>query len=624
MSLKKLQPETIYEETQREAIVNRPHNLAGSVKRMKKERFTISKDEIKLQETNTIPALLKLFMEALDNPIDVAIKGGCNLIQVNVDAKSIRIRDNGYGISSAIGANGEYVLYKAMCKYNTSANYAKDVKGQGQKGVNGIGIKLCTTLSSYFKVISDDGVKQVTVIAKDNNFVHEVDEAKTTGQTGVEIKFKPDFNLFDTNEIDEEHLDRMYEYTLIQALTYPDITFKFNNRVIKYTPKKFLDLFKTDYISDNQDDYFISIMPNAMDDFRQVSFINGLETYKGGSHIDFVMDKIVAGIRTKLIRKHKGIKPGDIRNKLQLVLIGKGMKNIDWEGQTKSEMSTPNSILADYFKNTDFDKFIARILKNPDIIDPITEIFKLKEEAKKNLELKKLDRKGKKKPKSEKFMPPIGAWKNCFVCEGDSAANSVSKILGRQGNGFYAMFGVPPNAYDMAMKDIIKSKKMLDLKDILGLKFSETVQNEINFDNIVITTDFDLPGHFITGQLIGLLYKFGKNLFEEGRVRRFITPLLIATDKKEKIVEWFYSFDDYKEFEKKNKSKNYNYDYKKGLGSFDPEELEVVIAKDGLENMMEIFTLDNIAPKTIDNWLGGDSTPRKEYLADYKFDIMSM
>ena len=206
----------------------------------------------------------------------------------------------------------------------------------------------------------------------------------------------------------------------------------------------------------------------------------------------------------------------------------------------------------------------------------------------------------------------------------NSAANSVSKILGRDGNGFFAMFGVPLNAYDSNIATIIKSKKMIELKNILGLEFGTTTQNKINFKEIIITTDYDLPGHFITGQLIGLLFKFGKNLFDDGRVKRFVTPLLVATDSKENIVAWFYSFDDYKNFEAKHKTKKYHYDYKKGMGSWDPEELEVVIKKDGLEKMLETFVLDEKAAETIENWLGNNSQARKDYLENCEFDIMSI
>jgi hypothetical protein len=38
--------EKIVEETQRESIINRPHNLAGSVKRVESTRFNISSDNI--------------------------------------------------------------------------------------------------------------------------------------------------------------------------------------------------------------------------------------------------------------------------------------------------------------------------------------------------------------------------------------------------------------------------------------------------------------------------------------------------------------------------------------------------------------------------------------------------
>jgi topoisomerase-4 subunit B len=205
----------------------------------------------------------------------------------------------------------------------------------------------------------------------------------------------------------------------------------------------------------------------------------------------------------------------------------------------------------------------------------------------------------------------------------NSASNSISKILGRKGNGFFAMFGVPPNAYDMNIKEIIESKKMVELQEIIGLRFSKTEQTEINFDNIIITTDFDLPGHFIAGQLLGLFYRFGKNLFEEGRIKRFITPLILVT-KNDKTITWFYDFESYQDFERKNRDKKYKYDYKKGLGSWDVEELEEVIVKDGLENMLETFTLDDVSEESIDSWLNGKrANKRKEMLEGFEFNIMN-
>lgn len=206
----------------------------------------------------------------------------------------------------------------------------------------------------------------------------------------------------------------------------------------------------------------------------------------------------------------------------------------------------------------------------------------------------------------------------------NSAKNSVSKILGRQGNGFFAMFGVPPNAYDSDIKKLMSSDKIKDLMRVLNLKLSETKQTELNFQEIIITSDFDLPGHFIAGQLIGLFARFGRNLFDEGRIKRFITPLIIAKDNKGNILKWFFSFDEYREFENTNTQKLI-YDYKKGFGAWDREELEFIIKKVGFENMLETFTLDDESIKELDNWLiSKNSDIRKEMLEGYEFNIMGI
>lgn len=206
----------------------------------------------------------------------------------------------------------------------------------------------------------------------------------------------------------------------------------------------------------------------------------------------------------------------------------------------------------------------------------------------------------------------------------NSASASLSKLLGRQNQGFFAMFGVPPNAYDSDTNTLAKSDKIKDIKDVTGLKFTQKYQDELNFKEIIIATDFDLPGHFICGQLVGLFYKYGKNIIEECRLKRLVTPLLIAKDSKENIIKWFYNFDDYVEFQRNNKDKKYIYDYKKGLGSYDREELDIIIKRDGLENMLETFELDDLSEEVIDSWLSSSKADmRKEMLEGYEFNIMN-
>ncbi len=598
----KLKPETIQEETQRESIVNRPHNLAGSIKRMKKERFSIKPDKIELTQSNTVPALLKLFMESLDNPIDVAIKGGCSKIKIDVTPDTIKVQDDGYGISTDKDENGEYILYKAMCKYNTSSNYQEGVKGQGQKGVNGIGIKLCTTLSTWFRATSDDGSKRVQITATDNNLNHDAKELAKSSCTGMTVEFKPDFKIFEGTKIDQEHIDRMFEYTLIQALTYPDIQFKFNGKLVKYTPKKFLDLFNKSSVVDTCDDYFFAFFNNELDDFRQISFVNGLETSKGGSHIDYVVNNIVNGIRAKLIKKYKTIKPGDIKNKLQFVLIAKNMKNIDWDGQTKESISSTPTSMRDYFKGIDVDSVVKRIMKTPDIIDAITEVYKIKEEFAKRKELKGLE-KPTKKIKSEKYLPATGVKKYLMITEGASATGGLMPVMGRETVGYYELKGKPLNAIKATQSEFVNNPELAELYKI--------IKHE-GYQYIIPATDQDLDGFHIRGLLFGFIMKYLPEF--KDKIGILNTPV-IGIKKAKKLQRWYYSMNDAVKILSGEVSKYY-----KGLGSWKETDLKHIVNTDGIDKMIEMIEFDN--DEIILDWLHKDrSDKRKEYIKANNFSI---
>ena len=593
---------TIVEETQREAVLNRPHNLAGAVERVSKERFSITKDSVQLGTVKTVPALIKIISEAIDNPIDVFVKSSGskgNKIDIKVTKDTFTISDNGFGIPTSENELNENFVYVATCKYNSSSNYVDE--NTGQKGVNGLGIKLSNTLSTHFKVISDDGSNKVTVVSTKNNLEHDIKKEPSTGKTGVTLSFKPDFNIFECNEIDQEHIDRIFEYVLIQALTYPEITFKFNGKMVKYTPKQFLGLFEQTGQLYEDDDYFFSIMHNSLDDFRQVSYVNGLETTRGGSHIDYVMTNVVNRIRDKLIKKHKTIKPGDIRNKLQLVIIAKNFRGAKWDGQTKESITNPVKDLTDFFQNVDWDKYIAKVLKDTSIIEPITEVYRIKEELKKRQELKKLD-KSVKKIKSEKYLPPIGKKKYLMIAEGDSAKGGLEPVLGRQECGYYTLKGKPLNSYQASHQKFSANVELTELYKI--------VQNE-DYDYIIYATDQDLDGYHIRGLLTGFFLKYLPDY--KNRLGMLQTPIIGVT-KNDKLVNWFYSLNNVKL--KKGEVSSYY----KGLGTWDIEDLKTVIAKDGLSKMIELLEFDD--EEIVDDWLSKDKVDaRKEYILNNDFSI---
>lgn len=612
--------------SERDHIRQRPAMYIGATDITKTMEYILEDGKIVYKEVQYVPGLIKVINEIIDNSVDVAIKTNFKFsdsISVKIEDNRVIVEDNGSGIPVLKNSEGHYLPELCWNHARAGSNFNDD-ENRTQIGMNGVGSYATACFSTMFKGTTDDGKNryEIKIINGAESFTERL---LTSSKQGTKVEFDPDLSMFGVDSIDEIHSSIIHQRLINLSISFPKISFKFNGKTINTnTFKKYVQMFSGEYEIYETEKYKFAILPNSEDDFKQFSYVNGLKIPDGGMHIDVISYNIVSGIREKLIKKYKEIKPGDIKNKLMVVAFLTDFKNPKFNSQAKEKITNSIKEMNEYFGEIPYETIINKVLKNSSIIDPITEVYRIKEEFAKRQALKNADKKTKKKPKSEKFMPPIGPWKRCFVCEGDSAANSMSKLLGRDGKGYYAMFGVPPNAYSAPISDIIKSVKMMELKDILGLKFSETIQDDINFDEIIITTDYDLPGHFIAGQLIGMLYRFGKNLFEEKRIRRLVTPLMLATDKKEKIVAWFYTFNDYKEFQEKNKDKNYNYDYKKGLGSWDPEELDIILNADGLENMLEVFTLDEEGIERIEDWLGNETQKRKDQLEGVKFDMMTV
>jgi DNA topoisomerase-2 len=396
----------------------------------------------------------------------------------------------------------------------------------------------------------------------------------------------------------------MYEYTLIQSLTYPKINFKFNGKSLNYTPKKFLGLFDKDYVLHEHDDYFVAFLPNEYDDFKQISYVNGLETSRGGSHVDYVIDSISNALKDKLIKKYKTIKPSDIKHKLVLVLIAKNFKNLNWDGQTKESITNPKKDMSSYFADMDFEKLADRLYKTQSIIDPITEVYKIKEELKKRQEMKGLE-KTKKKIKSDKYLPSIGVKKYLIVTEGFSASGGLIPVLGRKEAGYYSLRGKPLNVINSSFDKFKSNQELTELYQI--------IKNE-GYEKIIVASDADLDGLHIRGLMLGFINKMLPEF--KSSFGLLNTPVLISK-KNNKVVNWSYNLHD--SFDKKGGEVHYI----KGLGSHIESDLKEIVKTDGLHNMIQMVDFDS--EQIIQDWLATENSDvRKDYIANNSFDIASL
>jgi DNA topoisomerase-2 len=493
---------------------------------------------------------------------------------------------------------------KSICNSKAlfSVRHNPNDKNRTQIGMNGVGSFATNCFSTKFVGATDDGKKSYTITFNNGaeSFTEKVEPS--SGTTGTSVKFWPNLARFNLTEIDDVHMNIIQQRLINLSMSFPEITFKFNGKKINVSSfKKYVSLFSPDAEVYETEDYKFAVLPNAEDDFRQFSYVNGLKIPDGGTHIDILSYQIVSRIREKLERKFKTIKPGDIKNKLMIVAFLKNVKDTKFNSQSKEKITNGTADINAYFGEIPYDQICAKILRNSAIIDPITEVYRIKEEFRKRQELNELN-KTVKKIKSDKYLPSIGAKKYLLLVEGESALGGLSPVLGRKECGYYTLKGKPLNAYSAQQKKFTDNKELSELYKI--------IQNE-NYEYVIYATDQDLDGYHIRGLLTGFFVKYLPAL--KGRIGMLQTPVIVV-NKKDKPVRWFYNLSDSAKL-----SPGETANYHKGLGSWDEDDLKHVVKTDGLQKMINIVEFDD--DNIIEEWLGDNSEPRKKYILANDFSV---
>ena len=372
--------------------------------------------------------------------------------------------------------------------------------------------------------------------------------------------------------------------------------------------KNYLKHFGEEFVYVDDENFTLGIFPNEHDDFRFVTFVNGLDVKRGGNHIDLVVEEVSNKLRDKLQRKHKSIKPGDIKNKLFVVLIIKNYPLLKFDSQTKETVENSKKDIKE-FLNIDFDTLVNNVYKEKSIITPIVEIFQAKELIKAKSELKKTV---KKKIISDKYWRATKNNKYLMICEGDSARGSVSSSLGREEFSYYSMKGKPLNVINNSIQKFNANKELTELMNIINNDTPEFV---------IYTTDKDLDGIHIQVLLMGFVKTFFPNLLKSNRVGRLETPLMVNLDKDNNILDYYFDIESQQNAKKNPKRASSR--YLKGLGSLDDGFMDEIIKREGLENIIQIFEIDDLS--VIDNWMKDENVQfRKDRIKENEFSIVML
>lgn len=528
-----------------------------------------------------VPGLLKIVNEIIDNGVDEYIRTSgefANKISISfgsdISGHFVEVSDNGRGIPlNKVGDT--YQPVAAWTKARAGSNFSDD---RETLGMNGVGSMATSVFSREFIGTTSNGTDGIVVSVRNNcsDISFKLKPVKTKGTT---VKFYPDLERFGLTEIDHHHIDYLHDRIENLAICYKGIQFTFNGDKIKF--KSLRDIakkFSEHCVLLDEDKISMIVAPSGeMEEFRALSYINGLNVKNGGTHIDFILNKITDALRTVIKKKYKfDVLPNQIKQHLLLATWVNGFKNLRFDSQSKERCTNTVAEVTAFFGDIDFDAIAKKVINTPEIIDPIVEAQIRKKEAQEAAELRKKNKDVDKANlrKISKFTDATQKEdrENCmlFVCEGDSAASSI--LSARSNNmGCYPLKGKPINALAATTKELMDNKEFTEMMTILGLKIGEKVTStgQLRFGKIVVTSDADHDGAHIFGLICASLKKFWPELFSLGMIYRFQTPIMKAMIGKED--KYFYSLDEFTEWEKKQ-TKSFKTRYLKGLGSSTAED----------------------------------------------------
>lgn len=629
MVTKKTIEERYKKKSQLEHILDRPDSYIGSIEMTdldepmwvvdKKENDNGDKENTLVKKNlKIVPGLYKIFDEILVNAGDQWVRtkqaiddGNSSLrpvknIKVEIDEKEniISVYNDGEGIDIAL--HKEHNMYVPQLLFGellTSENYDDNETERLTGGKNGYGSKLTNIFSTEFTIETVDGNRKLKYIQKFKNNMSEAGKPKITKYSSrpyTKVSFKPDLEKFGMTTLDSDIVSlmkkRVYDltaYTDKSVNVYLD-----GERLQTKMFEKYVDLYlgsKTDrkrvYCEFNSRwEIVATVSPD--DKFEHVSFVNGICTYKGGKHVDYIANQIAKKMLKYLQSKggsknkemYANLKTANIKDNLWIFV--KAQINMpSFSSQTKEEMTTA---VKNFGSKCDIDDDFIKKLCKTKILDKAMMLSQYKQKS----NISKND--GKKKTRLSGIPKLDDAnWagtsksQECtlILTEGDSAkalAVAGLSVVGSNKFGVFPLKGKLINPRGSSLSKNMKNEELINLKKILGLQMYEPGTSkpkvykdtsQLRYGHIMIFTDQDLDGSHIKGLVINMFAYYWPSLLEiDGFIQTLATPIIKVKGKgKNPQVKSFYTLYDYENWKKElgddADKKWHKPKYFKGLGT---------------------------------------------------------
>lgn len=573
--------------TEIEHVLKRPARYLGATAVSPVHTYVIGKDSVEWREVKYSPAFLKIFDEIISNSADFSktVEGKhVNKIEVTVDTKTgtISVFDNG-GIPVVKHKEyDQYVPDMIFGELRSGSNF-DDESDSVSTGQNGEGSTLTNIFSKEFIVDTADGKNRFLCTYSNNMNDKTTPKVSKLAKNYTRITYTADYERLGMT-LDDDHIAMLKRRVYEVAASNTHLKVYYNGELINF--KSFRDFVRMFAKDDDRVDFgterFSASVFHSSTGFQQVGLVNSTSVTQGGTHVDYIMNQIVSGIRDHIKKKTKqDIKPSDIKNHFFLV-SNCTINNPRYDSQTKTLLLTEPKLFGTVLEVD--AKTLQKILKSP-----IVEEIILWAENKQALEeLAALKKKNKELSKSGNSLRDITKYEpatsknrskcSLFVAEGDSAAKALQSARNPEFHGIFALKGKPINVRAMKIRDLIENVELASLMKIIGLEFGKKHYiSELRYSELIVTTDQDLDGFHLAALLFNMMNELWPDLLKQGFIFKLQTPI-VRVKQGTKELEFNY-VDEFYAWEKKQSKKNYSASYLKGLGSNDTKYFEEYMFK---------------------------------------------
>ena len=615
--------------SQLEHVLLRPGMYIGDIDRTTSEHWILNENKFVKKNITFSPGLYKIFDEVFTNACDHHQRDATlKKIEVNIVENEISITNDGEnGIPVTIHKDHKcYVPAMIFGDFNTSSNY-DDTEARTVGGLNGFGSKLTNIFSKSFTVEIADGKNHYLQTWKNNMSEKTEPVIKASKKKPfVKITFTPDYQRFGMTGLEQDTIDlfksRVYEGS---AITDKRVSVSFND--IKVPVKSFEDyvnLFidKAPRVYEKINERWeIVVALNTFDKFTQNSFVNGINTSHGGTHVDYVVNQVVNSLKMSLEKKHKDIviKTNYIKDNI-LIFVNCLIENPTFSSQTKETLVTK---LAKFGSKCEISEEIVKKIDRLGITANVIDLIK----AKDNKSLSKTDGKklirisGITKLDDANKAGGSEGWKcKLILTEGDSAkASAIAglSVIGRDYYGVFPLRGKLLNVRDATPAQLLKNEEINNLKKILGLQQGKEYPDakSLRYGGILIFTDADNDGSHIKGLIINFIHTFWPSLIKIDSFVSSITTPIVKVWKGKTIIP-FYNQDDYNLWREQTENlKTWNFKYYKGLGTSTAAEAKEYFAN--LKKQTISYSFDQDTDKDlIKAFKKGFEDDRKEWIKE--------